>query len=478
MGRDAQVAGGRNDAQSGAAGGWWSGPSGGREILWLAFPMVISSLSWTMLSFIDRIFLFHWSEEALAAVFPASLLWWTSISIAIGTCMYVQTFVAQYAGAQHKERIGPIVWQGIWIALLISPLMLLLIPLAPRIFALAGHAPEITAEEVTYFSYLTIGTPALLISYALSSFFSGRGQTWIVMLVDAGAAVVNISLDYWWIFGGLGLPAYGVAGAALATVVAFYAKLLVYGWLFLRKVNRREFRTSDWRLRLPQMKRLLGYGGPGGVQYLLEAGGFTAFVFLVGRLGQTELAATNLAFNISSFAFMPVFGFGAAVSILVGNRLGSNEVSLAERAVWNSLFITLFYMIVISLGYVLIPDLFLLGIRTEDPESSRLEARQLAVVLLRYVAAYNVFDALNIIFVSAIKGAGDTRFVMAASLIMGGLLAVVTWFGIQSFGFGLHACWTWVTIWVCMLGVIYWARFAQGSWRTKRVIEPELLPHE
>jgi MATE family multidrug resistance protein len=93
--------------------------------------------------------------------------------------------------------------------------MLLLIPLAPWIFGLAGHAPEITSEEVTYFCYLTIGTPALLISNALSSFFSGRGQTWIVMLVDAGAAVVNIVLDYWWIFGGLGLPAYGVAGAAL-----------------------------------------------------------------------------------------------------------------------------------------------------------------------------------------------------------------------------------------------------------------------
>lgn len=458
--------------------GWWSGPSGCREILWLAFPMVISSLSWTVLSFIDRIFLFHWSEEALAAVFPASLFWWTSISIAIGTCMYVQTFVAQYAGAQHKERIGPIVWQGIWIAFLISPLMLLLIPLAPSIFAMAGHSPEITAEEVTYFCYLTLGTPALLISNALSSFFSGRGQTWIVMLVDAGAAVVNIVLDYWWIFGGLGLPAYGVAGAALATVVAFYAKLLVYGWLFLRPVNRREFRTSDWRLRIPQMKRLLSFGGPGGVQYLLEAGGFTAFVFLVGRLGQTELAATNLAFNISSFAFMPVFGFGAAVSILVGNRLGSNEVSLAERAVWNSLFITLLYMVLISLGYLFVPDLFLLGIRTEDPESSRLEARELAVILLRYVAAYNVFDALNMIFVSAIKGAGDTPFVMAASLLMGGLLAVVTWFGIQSFGFGLHACWTWVTIWVCLLGLIYWARFAQGNWKTKRVIEPELLPHE
>lgn len=455
---------------------WWKRPSGGREILRLAFPMVISSLSWTILSFIDRIFLFHWSEQALAAVFPASLLWWTSISIAIGTCMYVQTFVSQYSGAGHDEQIGPIVWQGNWIALLISPLMLLLVPLAPLIFGWAGHAPEIMADEVTYFSYLSLGTPALLLSHSISSFFSGRGKTWIVMLVDAGAAILNIVLDYWWIFGGLGLPAYGVAGAALATVVAFYAKLLVYGWLFLSPVYRSQFRTNLWRIDWPQLWRLLSYGGPGGVQFLLEAGGFTAFVFLVGRLGQTELAATNLAFNISSFAFMPVFGFGAAVSILVGQRLGANQVELASQAVWTSLAITLGYMVLISLGYVFLPELFLLGIRAEDPESTRLEVRQIAIILLRYVAAYNVFDALNMIFVSAIKGAGDTRFVMLASLLMGGLLAVVTWFGINNFGFGLHGCWTWVTVWVCLLGLLYWARFVQGSWKTKRVIEPELLP--
>jgi MATE family multidrug resistance protein len=440
--------------------------------------MVISSLSWTILSFIDRIFLFHWSETALAAVFPASLFWWTTISIAIGTCMYVQTFVSQYSGAGHPEKIGPIVWQGNWVALLISPLMLLLIPLAPLVFRAAGHGPEIVADEITYFSWLSWGTPALLLSHSLSSFFSGRGQTWIVMLVDAGAALLNIVLDYWWIFGGLGLAPGGVAGAAIATVVAFYAKLFVYGWLFLRPVNRRNYFTGQWQLHTTQLKRLLRYGGPGGVQFLLEAGGFTAFVFLVGRLGQTELAATNLAFNISSFAFMPVFGFGAAVSILVGQRLGANEVSLASRAVWNSLAITLTYMVLISLGYVLVPDLFLLGLRSETPDAARPEVKQIAVILLRYVALYNVFDALNMIFVSAIKGAGDTRFVMFASLLMGGLLAVVTWVGMQFLGFELHACWTWVTIWVCLLGLIYWARFVQGAWKTKRVIEPDLLPQD
>jgi len=67
---------------------------------------------------------------------------------------------------------------------------------------------------------------------------------------------------------------------------------------------------------------------------------------------------------------------------------------------------------------------------------------------------------------------------MFASLLMGGLLAIVTWVGMRYLGFGLHACWTWVTIWVCLLGLIYWARFAQGSWKSKRVIEPDLLPHE
>ena len=455
---------------------WWSRPSGLREVLIIAFPLVISSLSWTVMTFVDRIFLMWWSEQSLAASFPSALLWWTSISLAIGTCLYVQTFVAQFWGANLPKQIGPVVWQGIWIAVLITPLAWVFIPLAPAIFAVAGHDKSLIAEEVVYFNYLSLCTPALLVSHAMSGFFSGRGQTWIVMLVDAGAALLNVVLDYWFIFGGLGLEPGGIAGAAIATSLAFYAKLVVYFYLFLRPANKTAFDVHRFEYRPKLFRRLLKFGGPSGVQFFLEAGGFTTFVLLVGRLGQTELAATNMAFNVSSFAFMPVFGLGTAASILVGTRLGAGEVALASRAVWTTAVISFIYMGAISAGYVFLPELFLLGFSEQQQGDNRIAIKEISLVLMRYVAAYNLFDAMNIVFVSAIKGAGDTRFVMYTSLIMGALLGVVTWIGLQWFDFRLHGCWIWVTVWVCALGLIYLARFQNGSWRTMSVIEPNLLP--
>jgi multidrug resistance protein, MATE family len=455
-----------------AARRWWLRPCGGREVLGLAYPLVLSSLSWTVLTFVDRMYLYHWSQEALAASFPAALLWWALICCPLGICQYVGTFVSQYFGNDQPRRIGPVVWQGAWIGLLASPLAMLPILFADRIFAWAGHAPQVRADEVTYFWIVGLSTPAMLVSNALSCFYSGRGKTQIVMVIDVGTVVVNIVLDYLWIFGHAGFPAAGIAGAAWATTVAIFARLAVYLVLLSRTESRREFASLAWRFDWSLCRRLLEFGGPAGLQMVLEVAGFTVFVFLVGSLGVEELAATNLAFNVSSLAFMPVFGVATAASILVGQQLGRDAPHLAERGTWTCLGISLLYMTAVSTLYVTVPDLFLLGFIPGKNSASNQEVHALAVVLLRYVAAYNLFDALNMVFVSAIKGAGDTRFVFVISLIMAILLAVGTWVAMVYLGAGLHGCWMLVTAWICALGVVYGLRFRQGVWRGMRVIDP------
>jgi MATE family multidrug resistance protein len=311
----------------------------------------------------------------------------------------------------------------------------------------------------------------MLVANALSCFYSGQGKTRIVMLVDMVSVVVNIVLDYLWIFGHAGFPAAGIAGAAWATCVAVAVKLAVYLLLLLRARNRRVYGSWDWAFHWPLCRRLLKFGGPAGLQMLLEVAGFTVFVFLVGSLGVEQLAATNLAFNVSSLAFMPVFGLATAVSILVGQQLGRDAPDLAARGTWIGLALGIWYMAVVSALYVLLPDLFLFGFFSAETATRHGQVRAIAVVLLRYVAAYNLFDAMNMVFMSAIKGAGDTRFIFGASWIMAVLLAVGTWVAMKFLGAGLHGCWTLVTVWICLLGVIYGARFMQGKWRSMRVID-------
>lgn len=452
---------------------WWNQPAGGREVLRLAMPMVISSLSWTLMMVIDRIFLFHDSQQALEASLPAAMVFWMVISLPLGICGYTSTFVSQYFGAQRPERIGLAVWQGIWLAIACSPVLLAVVPWAAVIFDWAGHAAEIRPLEVEYFRIVCFGAPLMLVAEALQGFYTGRGRTLTVMVVTAAAALVNIVFDYLWIFGHGGFPAMHIAGAAWATNLAMLFKAVVFLVLILRREARERFGTTrGCRFDGQLFGRLLSYGGPSGVQMFLEVSGFTFFLLYLGRLGGTPLAATNLTFGISSFAFMPVLGLGIATATLVGQRLGEDRDDLAARATWSACGLAIAYMAIISVFYLLVPQVLLYFYFWQKRPDNYLELSQTAVVLLRYVAAYNLLDAIGIVLISALKGAGDTRFVLGVSFIMAGLLTAASWLAIERVGAGLHGCWCLVTAWVWIVGVVYFARFRQGRWRAMRVIEP------
>src|SRR5436305_3024343 len=140
---------------------WWSRPAGGREVLRVSAPLVVSSLSWTIMTFIDRVMLNWVSGAAMAAAFVSSAAWFSMLSLPLGVCSYTNTFIAQYDGAGQPTRIGQVFWQAIWIALGFAPFVLLAIPLAPPLFALARHSEEATRLEVTFFQILCAGAPAL-----------------------------------------------------------------------------------------------------------------------------------------------------------------------------------------------------------------------------------------------------------------------------------------------------------------------------
>ena len=137
---------------------WWHRPCGGGEVLALAGPLVISTISFTVMTFIDRMFLTHYSLDAVAAAMPAAMLQFTLISFPLGVATYVNTFVAQYNGAKRPRQIGPIVWQGVWIGLAAIPVFLLTTPLAHYFFQHAGHEPDVVVNEIVYYNALVYGS--------------------------------------------------------------------------------------------------------------------------------------------------------------------------------------------------------------------------------------------------------------------------------------------------------------------------------
>ncbi|OHB66623.1 MAG: hypothetical protein A2V70_00790 [Planctomycetes bacterium RBG_13_63_9] len=454
---------------------WWRRPCGGREVLVLALPLVISTASWSVMNFADRMFLLWFSTRAMAAAMPAGVLYFSLICFPLGVAMYVNTFVAQYHGAGRPHRIGPVVWQGVRIGVFVMPVFLLTIPLAPTVFAIAGHEGQVACLEVIYYQILCFGAAAQVIAAAMSCFFTGRGRMRVVMVVDASAALLNVVLDYAWIFGHLGFPAMGIEGAAWATVVSQWFRVVVYWRLMMRPVHWERYQlVAGRRFDAALLRRLLRFGGPNGLQFFVEVSAFAMFILLVGRLGENAMAATTLAFNVNNLAWVPMLGMGIALTTMVGQQLGRNRPDLAARATWTAFWMAQAYLCTMAVLYVAVPDLFLLGHASGTTPQQFTELRNVTVVLLRFVAAYSLLDAINIIFVSAIKGAGDTRFVLLVSTVMSPVPVAATWLGIVYLDWGLLWCWAVVTAWVCALAIVYLARFLQGRWRMMRVIEPPI----
>ncbi len=454
----------------------WSKLNGYGEVLAISLPLVASMGSFTVMQFTDRVFLANYSVDAIAAALPAGIASFTLISFFMGVANYTNVFVAQYTGARAFNRVGASLWQGIYFSLGAALLLALMVFLSGRIFELIGHSPRIRSLEVAYFNVLTLGAGLVVLNSAMACFYTGRGLTWTVMIVNMIGAAVNIPLDYCLINGVGPFPELGIIGAGIATVTASATTTAVLVILIFRKENRVRF--STWQARdfdRELFARMMRYGIPSGVQFFLEIFGFTFFIQMVGRLGDLELAASNIVLSIESLSFLPMVGFHIGNATLMGQAIGRRRPEEGAYATTSAIHITLVYMMFLAAVYVLAPEPLLRLFRAGHHTASQYaDIMALGVILLRFVAAFSFFDALNLIFSSAIKGAGDTRFIMwtIAALCLG-VMIVPIYVAIEVMGAGIYAAWTIATVYVCALGMAFMLRYRQGKWKRMRVIESQ-----
>jgi multidrug resistance protein, MATE family len=307
---------------------------------------------------------------------------------------------------------------------------------------------------------------------ALGAFSSGRGKTRVVMYVDFLLAAVNIGLDPLLIFGLGPFPRLGIVGAALSTDIAYTTAVLAYAVLSFRSADCIAY--GFWkhvRFEKELFGRLLRYGLPTGLQMAAELSAFSVFLFLIGRLGTAELAATNLALNINMLSFVPMIGVGTAVMTLVGKRIGEGRPKLAERTTWLAARAVAAYMFGFGILFVVFPEIILLPFTGWHAASEMESIRDQVIVLLRFVAFYTFFDGMAIVFAFAIRGAGDTRFPFVYTLITAWTIMVLpTWLMTTSAHGGIIAAWFACSAYICTLGTGFLIRFLQGKWKTMNII--------
>jgi MATE family multidrug resistance protein len=452
-----------------------SSEAGGyREVIRIALPLILSTASLTLMLFVDRMFLSWYSQDSVAAATPGGITYFTLCSLFLGTAQYVNSSVAQYHGAGDKPACSRAVWQGIFFSVAVAPLILAAIPLGKVVFTWSGHGVVVSELEKEYFSILMIGGITLPFNAALSSFFSGRGRTAVVMWGNLAGNVANFVLAYILIFGKLGFPEMGIRGAGLATAITGAIPGLCWFWVFLSPQFQSIYRTRRelrWDPKLFFM--LLRYGIPSGVQFFLDIASFTMFILLVGRLGETDLAATNIALSIEMLAFLPMVGMSIATATLVGEYIGQGRPDIAQKSVYTALKMAMIYTAVPAAVYLLAPGFLLEMFRPNGDAGQGFEPiLAKGVVLVRLIAIYTLFDTMFIVFSGALKGAGDTRFAMWAQTLMAWIFFVPpVYLIIEYFHAGLFAAWSWVLVYVVALGLLFWLRFRSGYWETIRMVE-------
>jgi MATE family multidrug resistance protein len=448
-----------------------------REVLRVCLPLVISLSATTVMEFTDRVFLANYSIDAISAALPAGITSFLFIAFFGGVGGYAGVFIAQYTGRGNPRKIGIVLWQGIYFTLASGVILWLLAVFATKpIFSLAGHSEGVRLLEEIYFSILCKGSILHVAMATLSTFFTGRGLTRPVMVITFLGVFINIPLDYALIFGRWGMPQLGIEGAAIATVVAWGINVIFLIGLIFTKKNDRCFGVfSSFRFDRDIFVRLMRFGIPGSLQFTMDILAFTLFILLVGRIGKAELAATNIVLSINALAFMPSMGVSQGMSILVGQALGKKQPSLAVTYVRSGCQLLIAYILVIDLIFIFAPDFVLAPfMASEQGTASQLLVFGYGRSLLKIVAAYLFFDALYMVFSGALRGAGDTRFMMLAiGIVSPFCLVLPVYIGIEYFQIAIATAWLWVLVFISVLFLLSALRYRRGIWKKMLVIEEE-----
>lgn len=454
----------------------WKEEGGLKELLYISFPLILSSSTITIQHFVDRLFLAWYSPTAIASSMTAQLFQYTLLSVFIGTAHYTSTFVAQYYGAKIKDNIGRIVWQGIYVSLIGFFFVLFTSFYVEDFFRFLKHSENIIAYETTYYRILSYGSFFALAISSLSGYFSGQGKTIPIFVGNLIGAVVNIFFDYVLIFGKFGFPSLGVAGAAIATNLSFISIMFFYLFLMLLPNYKKEANFfAYYKFEKKLFLRLIEYGFPNGLQFFVEMAGYSIFLLLVGSLKEIYFSATTIAFNINNFAFMPLLGLGMGISVLVGQSIGAKKFDVAEKSTYSGLLISYVYIVLICSSYLLFPSFFSELFRSENVSEFE-EIKMIVNNLLKFVAFYSIFDNLNIVFSGALRGSGDTKFlVKIVAFISFFVLILPTYIIIYLLNGGIYLVWVILSIEVSLLGLIFFIRFKTGIWKKINLIRHDCV---
>lgn len=429
-------------------------PGSVREVAHIAWPIVVSMLSYTAMGVADTLVVGWLGVTELAAVGLATTAVFLINSLFLGTLHGVKVLVSQATGAGDPHKADRVGWQGVFVAVPFGLAVIVLGAFDAWIFELMGGPAHVQAAAREYFAVRLLAAPMWYVAIALSDYFQGSGDTRTPMKMNLVVNALNIALNVLLVFGWGPIPALGIAGAAWATVIASGVGMAYLSAVFLRRVGVDP--VPDLNLAL----QMLRVGVPIGIKFAVHVAGFTVFTAVIARMGEAQLAANQIAFKVISISFLPGHGLGEAATVLAGQYLGARSFDGLRRSFYSALTLSVVTMTVMGIAFWTVPSWFVM-IFTSDPE-----VIVLASELLLIAALFQVFDAVEMTASGALNGVGDTRFTMWVSI--GGTWLLLVPLSILLGGvleLGVYGAWIALTVQIIAMSIVVTWRFLQEPWR-------------
>ncbi len=385
-----------------------------RRIVTIALPLIANNVFTTGMQLTDAVMAGRLSARDLAAISVGGSVYFPFFLFALGVLVSVSPTSAHLFGAGRARAIGGIVHQGWWLAWALSVLLVVGFRFFGPVFRFAGVDAGLALEANRYIIAMAWGLPAMF-SYLVLRFASeGIGHTRPILFVALIGSLLNIPLDYLFIFGGFGIPALGAVGCGYASALVMWLDL-AFMLVYVRLARRHYaplgvFQRLAWphRAILTDLVRL---GVPIGVMLFTEVSLFGAVALLMASFGSVTAAAHQIAVTVVSLSFMVPLGIATGIQVVVGQTMGARQPEVARRAGFTG--------IGLALLFELLAAVLMLALRTPIAQlfTTNDAVIALAAKLLVLAAAFQLSDGLQVASAGALRGFKDTRMPMLITLV-------------------------------------------------------------
>ena len=442
-----------------------------REMLSMAAPLIVSFLTHSVMGITDMFIMGSVGTAQQGAVGMGAVVSWAVASFFVGTFSAVSTFVAQYHGAGQRMALHRWVTTALWLVLPLFLVFAFLSTAVPFLVRQFGTNEELAPHVIVYTRILLAATPVALFNFIFVSFFRGIGDTVTPMLVNLVTIVFNILIDIVLVFGYLGFPAMGIAGAATASVCAMTLSAVIFAWLYFGRRLSTRFGTR--RFLWPDIGHLVHFlrvGVPIGTSWVIEHVAFSVMTIYVSTSDSVSMAAHAIAFQLNSISFMPAVAISVTGATLVGQYLGANRLDLAKRSATLCLRFSLAMLGTVAVIFLTFKE-SLIELFNTSPE-----VIEKGGFVLTVVALFQLFDAIGITVDGVFRGAGATVFPMVVRVINMAVLFIPFIFILgHLLDSPLQGAWFAALGAIALQGVVMLAAYSTGKWARPSILESNLL---